>query len=411
MRRKRLPNRLVSLVLAALLAMPGAIFTSAIADDSPGPAERSGIDEPQSPSSPASLTIAGPIEVADMVVAAIDSAAVPSTSAGTIRDLAVREGADVTRGQLLAQLDDSEARLLHRRAEADWRIAEALAAASGPTDLARQDLTLAGQSREKQTMLVEMALRRADSDIRVQAAKKAMKVAENDLRRATQARERFSDAVSQSEVDGLALAHERAMLEAQQAELERQLDALTAEVERQTAEGSETSVLRAEMELKQAEFDQNVLRLRADAIHTEVDKTRLDVERHTIVSPLGGVVAEVLRKPGEWVQPGDTVARVVRLDRLRAEGFLASSQAIPLAQILADFRRRGEQDEATPVSVTLTATVAAGQTIRREGVIGFISPEVDAINDEVRFWVEFDNPDGSILPGMRMSMRLEISQP
>ena len=31
----------------------------------------------------------------------------------------------------------------------------------------------------------------------------------------------------------------------------------------------------------------------------------------------------------------------------------------------------------------------------------FISPEIDPVNHEVRFWVEFDNSDGDVLPGLR----------
>ena len=37
---------------------------------------------------------------------------------------------------------------------------------------------------------------------------------------------------------------------------------------------------------------------------------------------LAGMVVQIKRQRGEWVQPGDVVVRVVRLDRLRAEAFI-----------------------------------------------------------------------------------------
>ena len=39
-------------------------------------------------------------------------------------------------------------------------------------------------------------------------------------------------------------------------------------------------------------------------------------------------MAEVHRHRGEWVQPGQTILRILRLDRLRAEG-LVNAAAVP----------------------------------------------------------------------------------
>jgi hypothetical protein len=40
------------------------------------------------------------------------------------------------------------------------------------------------------------------------------------------------------------------------------------------------------------------------------------------------VVVQVRRRRGEWVEPGETVIRVLRIDRLRAEGFVRSRDII-----------------------------------------------------------------------------------
>lgn len=337
--------------------------------------------------------------IENLIVAAIDSAAVPSTIAGTIRDLAVREGDSVSKGQPLAQLDDADAKSAYLQASAEAKIAVELAAAPAAGELAEQELVLANQAIDRQVMSVQIAEKKADSDIRVQAAEKASLVAKNELERAAVARDRFSDSVSQSEIDGLALAHQRSLLEAQQAALERQLDSLTAQIERQSALELKTAVRAAELEVSKSRFDQSILRLRADSIRHQLDQAKLVVLKHRIASPLDGVIAQVFRRPGEWVQPGDAIFRVVRLSRLRAEGFLSSDQA-------AELRSRSE-DTAELKNVTVDWLMPTGERKLMPGKVSFISPEVDAINAQVRFWVEFDNLDLLALPGMKVNVRID----
>ena len=112
--------------------------------------------------------------------------------------------------------------------------------------------------------------------------------------------------------------------------------------------------------------------------------------QHKIIAPLDGVVVEIFRDKGDWVTAGDPVVRVIRLDRLRAEGFIESA----LIQSIRNNRR-----------VHLTIQLGANSFVQREGEIVFISPEIDPVNNEVRFWVEFDNPKLDVLPGMRLSLR------
>lgn len=339
--------------------------------------------------------------IENLIVAAIDSTAVPSRIAGTIRELAVREGDSVSPGHPLANLDDAEARSAYLQAAAEAKIAVEVASSQVVGELAEQDLVLANQAIDRQSMSVQIAEQKADSDIRIRAAEKASLVAKNELERAAVARDRFPDAVSQSEIDGLALTHQRSLLETQQAALERQLDSLTAQIERQAALELKTAVRAAELEVTKSRFDQSILRLRADSIRHQVDQAKLVLNKHQIASPLDGVVAEVFRRPGEWVQPGDAIVRIVRLNRLRAEGFLSSDQAAGL---------RSQRDEKSAVkSVALDWVMPSGESRTMPCKVSFISPEVDAINNQVRFWVEFDNPDWLIFPGMKVNVRIVLA--
>lgn len=345
--------------------------------------------------------LAGDVWTIDnLVVAVIDSADVPSTIAGTIRELSVHEGDSVLKGQALAQLDEAEAKSVYMQAVAEAKIADELAASSVAENLAAQDLALAKQAIDRQAMSIQIAEKKATSDIRVRAAEKAALVAKNEFERASVARERFSDSVSQSEIDGLRLTHQRAILESQQAELERQLDSLNAQIERQTSLELTTNLRAAELEVSKARFDQSILRLRANSTRHQVEQAKLVVLKHRITSPLDGVIAEVFSQPGEWVKPGDAILRIVRLNRLRGEGFLSSEQAAGL--------RLRRHDRVEAESVLLDWVSTTGEIKTKPAKIQFISPEVDAINGQVRFWVEFENDDLLLLPGMKIRAHIKI---
>jgi len=384
-----LPRSLTGLKIAFAFVMPcilrGVVMTTAVANELP--TDTKSRDD---------IWV-----IENLVVTVIDSAAVPSTIAGTIRDLAVREGQPVKKGQPLCQLDDSEAKSIYLQAVAETKITVELASSSVAGELAQQKVALADQAIGRQAILLEIAEKKAASEICVRAAEKAALVAKNELERASVARQRFADAVSQSEIDGLNLAHQRTLLESQQAELERQLDALTAGAEQQTSVELKTSLRAAELELAKSRFEQSILRLRSDSVRHEVDQAKIIVLKHRIVSPLEGVVAEVFRRPGEWVQPGDAILRIVKLSRLRAEGFLPSEQAIRLRNL--------SDDKVQKKSVSLHGQMATGESKSMVGEISFVSPEVDVINNQVRFWVEFDNTDLNIFPGMKVTAEIDMS--
>ncbi len=339
--------------------------------------------------------------VPQLVITPLHSAAVPAPLAGVLRSVAAGDGAAVAERQELAQLDAAEAESVHQQAVAEAEVADRLAADTSAVDLARQELALAKQMLDKQQLQVAKADQQAANELPEQAAEKAAKVAQNELQRATAARQRFTDSVSQSEIDGLTLAHQRAVLESQQARLQRTLDDFGARIERQTAGELETSHRAAELRLTQRQFEQSVLQLRAAAVRAQADRAGLLVRRHRITAPLDGVVAETLRQPGEWVQPGDTIFRIVGLSQLRAEGFLTGDQAAQLRQWQSTGGR-------LLVRLQIDSAADAGQPpLVVPGQLGFISPEVDAINHQVRFWVTLENESRRVYPGMKASVTIQ----
>ncbi|MGB7345058.1 MAG: HlyD family efflux transporter periplasmic adaptor subunit [Pirellulaceae bacterium] len=327
------------------------------------------------------------IVMRDLVVTVIDQVDVPALETGILESLDVTEGDRVTKGQRIGNLDARQIALQAKMAQADLRIAQMRAANHYESQLAKQDLALAEQTASQQKIASEIARKIADNNVRVLAATKASGIAKNEWDRANDARRKFADSVSTSELESLRLAFERSQLETQQATLDQSIDALTAKSKDQEALLHQLRVRQAEVSLEQAATDKAVLEIQTGAKQHAVTLADLSIQRHSIVAPINGVVVQRYQRAGQWVQPGTAIVRVVRMDRLQAEGFLDIATALKL---------RDRKD------VTLQCDQLGEQSI--QGTVTFVSPEVDPVNGQVRVLVQFDNTDEKIFPGMRVHL-------
>ncbi len=191
---------------------------------------------------------------------------------------------------------------------------------------------------------LEQARRLAENDLKVRFAQKSSEVAKAELKRAQDSVEKFPKSVSQTELDRLQLLADKAALEIEQAQ-------------------EDLADARTQQALKQH----------------DVERTRLQQERRRIVAPITGVVVQWKKHQGEWLEPGAPVVRVIRMHKLRAEGFA------PAGSLSAD---------AVGRRVTLTV-----QDMPVTGELVFVSPEIDPVNNQVRFWAEVDNPQLKLRPG------------
>ena len=202
----------------------------------------------------------------------------------------------------------------------------------------------------------EIARRKFEKDLDVRYARKSTEVAKAELARSLEANVKYPKTVSESELDRERLLVEQGQLEIEKAEHERELAGLMHDI-------------------------------RENEHRTALDQ----LERRTVLAPLKGMVVELHRRRGEWVQPGDTVARIVRLDKLRVEGFLAAKHA-------------------RPELVGSKATVKVMNDEKEQefpGEIVFVSPEIDPINSQVRVWADVENAELVLRPGMQATLVLE----
>ncbi len=112
--------------------------------------------------------------------------------------------------------------------------------------------------------------------------------------------------------------------------------------------------------------------------------------RFTLTAPIAGIVSELMVREGATVMPGMTLMRLQGTRTVWAEGAVPESQAALLQP---------------GARVRTTSPGAPGQTF--EGQVQALLPEVDTVTRTIRARVELANPQGRLVPGMLVSMRLD----
>jgi macrolide-specific efflux system membrane fusion protein len=256
------------------------------------------------------------------LVTVIEEVEIPAKVEGVLATVEVREGRMVESGTLLARIEDAEARLAHELARIEF----------------------------------EIARKQAKNDLKVRVARKAAEFARTELKRAQDAFDKIKATVSETEIDRLRLAAEK-----------------------------------AELEIDQAIHEQESAQMTSQLKETEMQLTQQAIDRRAIVSPLAGVVVQVNSQRGEWVPAGKTVARVLRVDRLRVEGFIHAKH---LTEDLVGRR------------AVLAVDLPGLSGTEFEGTIVFVNAEADPVNKTVRVWAEVENTKLMLRPGLSGNLRI-----
>jgi macrolide-specific efflux system membrane fusion protein len=211
----------------------------------------------------------------------------------------------------------------------------------------------------------DVALAKANDDIEVRYSQASFDVADAELKQSEEIHRRSSGSVSAAELRRLRLTRRRAELQIDRSRLELTVAAMSADIER-------TAVAAA-----------------AEAI-----------DRRRIVAPFDGMVLEIVKQGAEWVDAGEPVLRIIRLDRLRVEGFLDVRQFNP--------------EDVLGKPVTIQIQRARDEIVRLPGQVVLVSPLVQA-GDKYRVRAEVQNRvQGSnwlLGPGMSASMTIHVMRP
>ncbi|MEY2726762.1 MAG: hypothetical protein RLZZ458_2629, partial [Planctomycetota bacterium] len=160
-----------------------------------------------------------------------------------------------------------------------------------------------------------------------------------------------------------------------------------------------------ELQLLEARADRDDQLLQQQNLETTLNIAKARLERRRLAMPFDGIVVEHFKQAGEWCEAGEAVLRVLQLNPLHLEGFAPANVAALLRPGLR-IRARLITSEKTGAATTQPQP----ETFSTEGQLIFVSPEVDALNRQVRIRAEVANPDQRLRPGENVLMAVELTE-
>lgn len=322
-----------------------------------------------------------PITVRAAFVRVFEQAEVPAPDRGRIQTLNVRLGQAIQEGAELARLEDSESRVAVEVAKLELAIAARQAKSDLSVQVAETAVREARMDKRRAELSYDIADRQLKGDVTVEQATKTYTVRRNALDRVVAARKGYRPSVSEAELEERQLDHDLSQLELRKAELEQTVAAVKLEMEKAKVEQLEASIERLQHEASVERDKQAVAQTTMQLKTQSLELAKLRLSKRSVRSPLQGEVVGLLRNRGEWVEAGTPIARVMRLDRLRVEGFVPAARGVR--------RLVGRQARIQ----------LPGSNVIVTGVVTYVSAEVDSVNEQVAIHIEFDNQDLAFRPG------------
>ena len=227
------------------------------------------------------------------------------------------------------------------------------------TIIAKLDREMFGAELRAAMQELAIAQQESENDVDLRYAKVSEEVNQKILDRSKRAIRAYAKSVSTTELEQLRLELERSRLSGEQAERQENVNNLTVKLKRE---------------------------------QMAIAEIRLD--NRAIKSPASGIITQIYKQPGEWVQSGEPIVRIISADRLRiiCKCDLDDARPNEIGTRIKFFPRGSDGDRPLV------------------GKISFVSPEIEPVNQDYEIWAEIDNVDGLLSPGMDGTIEIELKQ-
>ncbi|MGB4709257.1 MAG: HlyD family efflux transporter periplasmic adaptor subunit [Fuerstiella sp.] len=331
------------------------------------------------------------IHVQQVTISLAREAELPARDAGTLFAIEVIEGQAVSTNDVIAVLENEEQLLQLQASKLNLQIASLKAEDELPVLSAKAQLREAQSAKTVKEVALKIAEAEALSDSAVGIATAEVELRKHELERAVAARSSFKGSISEAQIDRLKTSVAKGQLEIKQAQEALAVQRMKPAAEKASLNQKLEEIARYNTVLQQEQKNQLIAGVNNQLQVNAVEMAQLQLEQRNIRAPFDGVIAKIEKQAGEWVVPGAPVARIIDLKRLRAEGFLSASDG-----------------SVALVGKGVRIVVSSGGTdIALLGKVTFVSQEIDPVNQQVRFWAEFDNSELQVLPGMIASLEIQ----
>ncbi|MGH0033439.1 MAG: efflux RND transporter periplasmic adaptor subunit [Myxococcota bacterium] len=192
-------------------------------------------------------------------------------------------------------------------------------------------------------------------------------------------------------LDPLAAEVEVARAEASLAQAKSELDLARANLAR--LRNLASSRVSSEKDLDQAANDERVALATWRAADASLRDARDRLEKKTVIAPFAGVLREFPVEAGEYVAPGERVAELLELSRVRVEIGLRDREVVAVP---------------TGASARVRAEARPGETF--DGIVTRVAGAADPQTRKFAVQLEIENPEERLLPGMVAQVDLDLGR-
>ncbi len=271
---------------------------------------------------------------------------------GTVSEILVKKGDTVKKGQVIGKLDQTEAHLKLRQAEAALAVANANLEHSNKMgtsgELANSQLKQAEQTYASVKRTMEQGLTLAQANYN-----RSKKLFEEK-------------ALSKGELENA----ENAYLQAKN-QYQSQLDQ------------AQTALINARSQVNTADKNGRVTQANVQQGKVEVDISRNALENTLIKSTIDGIVTDIQVQEGDTINPQKPIATVINLDPMIVKVNVSEKS-------LANFQKGTQLDLQVP-----------SQNIKVKGSITYVGLKASDQSKLFPVEIEVPNPKGTLLPGMK----------
>lgn len=153
-----------------------------------------------------------------------------------------------------------------------------------------------------------------------------------------------------------------------------------------------------QLSIEKADSDTAIALKQTEVKRAQWEAAQTQLKHRQVLSPIDGTVRMVKQHVGEWVQAGEPMVHVVRMNRIRVEGFAKTATVFP-------------SDVAVGTPVEVEVEVSATRTVKLPGTVTFVDPLVFSGGKyTVRAEVENRQENGRwlIYPGLNARMTIHL---
>ena len=345
---------------------------------------------------------------------------------GRIKSIKFREGEQVEKGELVAEItdDDIQAQLRQASAKYDaslsvveqreknleairWRIQQAKLQVSQSTEdvsaqIDQQEANLAQANAE----LSQARSQLIESESMKEIASKRKIRFEKLVGPGAVTKDEYDQAITNYETATATTQARQALVKANEKRVQVARALLNkARANRFTPNIRNTELLATERQLKEAEHQLTSSKAEASASKAFIEEIKANIDYLNILSPISGVVTARTVEPGEVVVPGQTLISLIDLNKLYLRGYVKESN---IGKV-----RLG--DKAEIYLDSFPELPFEGKVIQIDPVASFTPENIYFKEDRVKqvfgLKIEIDKPGKFAKPGMPADAKILVSQP